>query len=101
MIAVAHSLSTDMSFPVLSSMIFIPLIGAAVIALLPKPQEWIAKSIGLVSSAAVLGLAIWLMVDFDKSSDAYQAVEKYIWIKDLGINFSLGVDGISLFFWSF
>jgi NADH-quinone oxidoreductase subunit M len=46
---------------------------------------------------ATLGLGVWLMFDFDRGISGYQATENHVWIKDLGIHFSLGVDGISLF----
>lgn len=92
-----HSVVNNLSFPVLSAMIFLPLVGAAIVASLSKAQEWIARSMGLVITSAVLGLGIWLMFAFNKGQAGYQAVEHHIWMKDVGISYSLGVDGISLF----
>lgn len=95
--ATNSSVVNNLSFPVLSAMILIPLAGAVVVALLGKSQEWIARALGLVITSAVLGLGIWLVFAFDKGVAGYQAIESHTWIKDLGINYSLGIDGISLF----
>ncbi len=87
----------NLSFPVLSAMIFVPLLGAAIVVFLPKSQAWVARALGLVVTSAVFGFALWLMFSFDRGQAGYQASESHQWIKDLGISFSLGVDGISLF----
>ncbi len=86
----------SMNFPILSSMIGICLIGAIVVALLSKAQAGLARMLGLVFTSAALGLGIYLVYAF-KSVSNIQAKESYTWIKDLGINFSLGVDGLSVF----
>lgn len=98
MIFAANSSVVDnLSFPILSAMIIIPLVGAAIVALLPSTQSWISRSLGLVVTSAVLGLGTWLMFAFNSGESGYQATESHAWIKDLGISYSLGVDGISLF----
>ena len=97
MLAANSSVADNLAFPVLSAMIFIPLVGALIVAALPKSQSWVARALGLVITSSVLGLALWLMFSFDKGVSGYQALEKHAWIKDLGISYSLGVDGISLF----
>lgn len=86
----------SMSFPILSSMIGICVIGAGIIALLSKAQVALARMFALVFSSAALGLGVYLVLAF-KSTDKIQASESYTWIKDLGIRFSLGVDGLSVF----
>ena len=85
-----------LDFPILSSMIAISLVGAITVVLLSKSQVALAKMIGLIFSGAVLGLGCYLVYAFE-ISDKYQANESYTWIKDLGINFSLGVDGLSVY----
>ena len=91
-------LATNSSaFPILSAIIFAPLVGAFVVATLPKSQSWIARALGLVVSSGVFGLSMWLMFTFDKGAAGYQAIEKHAWVKDLGISYSLGIDGISVF----
>jgi len=90
-------MSDAIDFPVLSSMIFLSLAGAVAVALLSKTQAWIARALGLVFTSAIAGLGLYLMIAFDRTNDGFQAVESYDWIKSVGITFSLGVDGISLF----
>ncbi len=84
-------------FPVLSTLIFLPVVGAIVVALLPKTQSWIAHALGLVFSSSALGAGLWLLFAFEKGNADYQFEESITWIKDIGVDFSLGVDGISLF----
>ncbi|MFN8015713.1 MAG: NADH-quinone oxidoreductase subunit M [Acidimicrobiia bacterium] len=91
------SIANDSSFPLLSSMILLPLIGALIITFLPKTQEWISHKLGLVFTSAVFGLAVWMVYDFQAKSSSYQFTENHQWIKELGISYSLGIDGISLF----
>lgn len=94
---VDHSVVNNLAFPVLSAMILVPLAGAALVAFLPKSQAWVARAFGLVVTSAILGFGLWLLFSFHKGYAGYQAVEHHTWIKDLGISYSLGVDGISLF----
>ncbi len=97
MILAVSSSPADMAFPVLSAMILIPLVGALIIAGLPKSQSWVASAFGLVTTSIVLGLSLWQLFAFDKNFDGYQFIENHTWVKDLGISYSLGIDGISLF----
>src|SRR5262245_63620326 len=52
---------------------------------------------GIVVSAATLGFAIWLLVDFQSGEAGYQLLEEHSWMSSLGVGYVLGVDGISLF----
>ena len=56
-----------MGFNILTLITFIPVIGIIIIALVPKRVEKSAKYIALASSIIVLGLAIYLLVNFDSS----------------------------------
>lgn len=74
------------------SLILIPIIGG-LLSLALKSNASTSKSIALVSSLATLAITIFAFTSFD----ATKIVEvKYIWMKDLNINFHLGIDGISL-----
>ena len=72
-----------------------PLIGAVVIAALPKAQETLAKQVALVVSLATAMFAIYLTLGLDNSNGGLQYAEKHDWIPSFGISWSLGVDGIS------
>jgi NADH-quinone oxidoreductase subunit M len=85
------------SFPLLTALIVTPIAGAALTAVLPKRRPELARVMGLVVSAATLGFAIWLLVDFRTGEAGYQLLEEHSWMSDLGVGYVLGVDGISLF----
>ena len=87
-----------MNFPILSTIIFIPFLGAAFIFLSSKREE--SKSgiyISLFTSIANLLLTFFLWYSFDKNSLGFQFVEEKNWISGL-IKFKLGIDGISIVF---
>jgi NADH-quinone oxidoreductase subunit M len=87
---------TTVSFPLLTSLILIPAIGAAVCALLPRNQDGLIRLVGLLFSLAAGAVAIFLAIDFKAGADGFQFVQSSSWIKDLGIQWKLGIDGISL-----
>ena len=85
-----------MDFNILTLIIFIPLIGAIILALVPKKVEKSAKYISLVTSLVILGLAVYLWIIFDPSVPTMQFGEKYQWIANVNVYYHLGVDGISM-----
>jgi NADH-quinone oxidoreductase subunit M len=84
-----------MSLPLLSLVTFVPLLGAAAILLMPKPNSarWIALGTTIVTFA--LSLMVW--AGFDASNPGFQLVEKLDWLGG-GISYHMGVDGISMLF---
>lgn len=84
-------------FPVLTSMVLLPLIGAVLVAIMPTRRAQSARLLGVLVSAAVGALSVWTMVAFDRADDGFQFVSKHSWISDLGISWHVGLDGISLF----
>lgn len=90
-----------MEFPLLSFLIFLPLIGALFILLLGGGEEAVsarnARNVALWTSLVTFVLSLTLWVNFDKASASFQFVENLPWFKGHGINYHLGVDGISLF----
>ena len=89
-----------MNFPILSAIIFIPLIGALFISITKGEQNIVVKSskyVAIFSSLANFLLSIFLWFSFDASTSEFQFVEKRDWIRGF-INFHLGVDGISMLF---
>ena len=81
---------------ILSLLIWIPILGAIVVAFLPRDNENLVR----YTSAAVTGLqfivAIVLWRKFDPSNGSMQFMERYEWIPSLNITYILGVDGLSL-----
>ncbi len=87
------------AFPVLTAIVVLPLIGAALLTLLPRNRPDLLKQVAVLVSAAVGAMTIWVLVQFDTGSAAadFQFVDRQSWISSLGISWTLGVDGISLF----
>ena len=89
-----------MNFPILSAIIFIPLIGAFFILITKgshKNVEKNSKYVAIFSSIANFLLSIFLWFSFDNSTSNFQFVENKNWMNGY-INFQLGIDGISILF---
>ena len=85
--------------PILSILTFLPLAGVLVIAILPGSGPGAAKrfwSIGLAVSLIEFIISIPVLIAFDSSVAGMQFTEHTPWIESLGISYSLGLDGISL-----
>lgn len=78
----------------LSIMIFLPIVAGMVLLFLPASRE-MARVVGLAVAALILMLGLKVFVNFT-GGEALQFVEKTTWFSYVGINYSLGVDGISL-----
>ena len=87
------------TFPVLSALIVVPVIGALVLVLLPDTRPDLFKQVAFLVSALVGAMAVWVLVEFETGAAAaeFQLRDHQTWIDDLGISWSMGVDGISLF----
>jgi NADH-quinone oxidoreductase subunit M len=88
----------QLSFPILSTLIFLPVLGAVLILLTRRDWELLSKWIALGTSVITFLLSISLFTDFDKTTHMMQFVEKQRWIPEWNINYFLGVDGISVLF---
>ena len=87
-----------MNFPILSTIIFLPLLGALFILISNKKNESSsAIYISIFTSMANLLLTFFLWYSFDKSFAGFQFIEEKNWISGL-IKFKLGIDGISILF---
>src|SRR5690606_21012798 len=85
-----------MDFPILSLMIFIPMIGMLVVMLLPKEKHDLIKWTSTLISVIPLILSLILVFKYDGSTADMQFVEKFSWIPSLNIQYFLGVDGLSV-----
>jgi len=80
----------------LSIILFTPLAGLLVLLFIPSSQKtWIKLWANLVAAAGFL-VSIPLILNFNKSADGYQFVERADWIPSLGVQYLIGVDGISV-----
>ncbi|MGC5363315.1 NADH-quinone oxidoreductase subunit M [Streptomyces sp. DT24] len=85
-----------MSFPLLTATAALPAIGAVVTAAVPAAQRTAAKWLALLFSLATLVLAAVVLVRFEPGGSRYQLTESHAWIKDFGVRYELGVDGIGV-----
>jgi NADH-quinone oxidoreductase subunit M len=83
--------------PLLSALIVVPVIGAALIALVPRSNDGLVRALGVATTLVVAVLSIVVLVSFDVGDAGFQLTERTTWIADFGISWNLGVDGISLF----
>lgn len=86
-------------FPVLTAIVVLPLIGAALLTLLPATRPDLVKQVAVLIATAVGAMSIWVLIQFETGDAAahFQFVDHQSWISSLGISWTLGVDGISLF----
>ncbi|MER5733007.1 NADH-quinone oxidoreductase subunit M [Streptomyces sp. NPDC002138] len=85
-----------MSFPLLTATAALPAVGAILTAAVPAARRTAAKWLALLVSLATLALAALVAVRFEPSGDRYQLTESHSWIKDFGVRYELGVDGIGV-----
>ena len=85
-------------FPLLTIIVLLPVAGAIIAALLPSsPEASPAKVVGLITCLAELGLVVFLVIDFPSGQAGFQFISQHSWIGVFGIDWKVGVDGISLF----
>ena len=81
----------------LSALIWLPVIGAALVGFLPGNISASRARIGAIAISGVLLLwTIYLLTQFNLVTPGLQMQEYLPWIQTLGLNYSLGVDGLSL-----
>ncbi|WP_419997108.1 NADH-quinone oxidoreductase subunit M [Streptomyces boninensis] len=85
-----------MSFPLLTATAALPALGAVATAAVPAEKRTVAKWLALLVSAGTLVLAAIVVLRFDPDGARYQLTESHAWIKDFGVRYELGVDGIAV-----
>jgi NADH-quinone oxidoreductase subunit M len=90
-----HRVGDD--FPLLTLLIAIPVIGALLTAVLPERNDKLVRTVGIGASIITGLLSVFLLLAFSRGNGNFQFVAQHPWIKDFGISWKLGVDGISLF----
>ncbi|MCY7367626.1 MAG: NADH-quinone oxidoreductase subunit M [Chamaesiphon sp.] len=73
-------------------MIWLPAMGAILIGILPK----FSRTLALIISGLTLAISIAIAATFNYQDPGLQFVEKFTWIEPLGLDYQLGVDGLSL-----
>jgi NADH-quinone oxidoreductase subunit M len=94
------------SFPWLTVIGAIPLVGALLIVAIPAAgrddqpgraaRNLLAKQVALVASLLTLGMTVAMAVKFSPGGPDFQFVQTYQWIPEFGVHYAVGVDGIAL-----
>lgn len=87
-------------WPILSTVTFLPLVGAFLILLIRDEGNSARRNIrnvALLTTVFTFLLSIFIWTGFDNADPGFQMVEKVDWL-DSGISYHLGVDGISMLF---
>ncbi len=87
----------NVSFPILSYITFVPLIGVVILLFLNRERLELLRWVAIVAMLADFVLSLVMFAMFDPTSGAMQLVESHIWVRGWGISYKIGIDGISLF----
>ncbi len=82
-------------FPLLSAIAYLPLLGALAIFFIPNVKQETTRLVALAASLGALALSLVLLFSFDHNAE-FQFTERVEWLPDLGVSYSLGVDGIAV-----
>ena len=88
-------------WPILSLVTFLPLVGAVFLLLVRGDPDIVARNsryVALWASLTTFVVSLLLWYHFDNSAAGFQYVERHPWMPSFGIDYHMGVDGISVFF---
>lgn len=82
---------------ILALVVLLPLLAAVITMLLPQEDRALIRNFGVASSAFIFLASLALLYKFSASNAGMQLGIDVAWVKELGIRFHMGVDGISIF----
>ncbi|MGA0199019.1 MAG: NAD(P)H-quinone oxidoreductase subunit 4, partial [Prochlorotrichaceae cyanobacterium] len=84
-------------FPWLTAIVLLPLVASLLIPVLPdktgKLVRWYALGIAL-ADFALMCYAFWM--NYEVGTASFQMTEQYAWVPQIGLNWTLSVDGVSM-----
>ena len=83
-------------FPILSLITYLPLLGALVIFFWANASPNTTRQIALWASVASFVASLVMLASFDSNESGMQMTEHMTWLPSVGINYDMGVDGISV-----
>jgi len=86
-----------MDFPILSVVTFIPLVGALLLLFVDRDNKQLINTITFITAVLDFIASIPLYFLFQEGTAQMQFVERFDWIKSFGVEYYMGIDGISLF----
>jgi NADH-quinone oxidoreductase subunit M len=84
-----------MQFPIISVIVFTPIVAGLLILLIPADRKAETRVAALAAAVFALLLSIWLYFSYDVQAAGFQFVEKVNWLPALGISYHVGVDGMN------
>jgi NADH-quinone oxidoreductase subunit M len=85
-----------MQIPVLSIVVFTPIVFGVLLLLFPPDRHRAIRYTALAGAIIALVASIWAYFSYDQAMGGYQFIEQYEWIPRLGISYAVGVDGMSV-----
>jgi len=89
-------MNTLFEFPILSLIVFLPLVGCLVLLLIQQENKKAIQQTAFGFSMVTFFVSLLLLLGFDASNVNLQFAETQSWIPTLGVSYSIGIDGISL-----
>ena len=83
------------SFPILSIITYLPVLGALAILFMARGNSELPKRIAVVAMSLSFLLSLVVTLQFERDA-TFQFTEHVVWLEDLGVSYFMGIDGISL-----
>jgi len=84
------------TWPILTWIIFLPMLGILPLLIIGKTHKNALRWVALLTTTADFILSLFLVSGFKGGTSDFQFIEKLPWIKSVGIEYHVGVDGISI-----
>jgi NADH-quinone oxidoreductase subunit M len=92
---VEFGFAEQIGFRALTLLTFLPALGALVMLIFMRGRPTAYKATALITSLAALALSLYMIIPFDTGTASFQFQENFVWVESFGINYQMGVDGIS------
>jgi NADH-quinone oxidoreductase subunit M len=80
----------------LSIVTFLPLVGAVVLVAWRKASDDASRAAALFTAVATFIISLAILGRFDRADPGFQMVERATWVKSVGLQYLVGIDGVSL-----
>jgi NADH-quinone oxidoreductase subunit M len=84
-----------MEVPILSIVVFTPIVFGVVLFFFPAERHREIRIFALTGASIALALSLWAYFTYDLALGGYQLVEQYPWVPRLGISYHVGIDGMN------
>ena len=81
---------------ILNLVLFLPLIGAALLVVVPRENGALVRGVSLAAMVVQLALTAWLYARFDSTVAGLQFETRLPWIAAWGVSYQIGLDGYNI-----